>query len=104
MCYRAQHLWQAAAKQSPCVPAAVSSGVIEEGTKERQELELAATRHAYQAGRWALQQAMLTLSGHQELYIFLEKQGLTEPLVSMAGPASVKTSLPHLWLRKAACV
>lgn len=61
MCYRAQHLWQAAAKQSPCVPAAVSVRVMGDGTEGRQELELAAAHCACQAGRWALQRAMLTL-------------------------------------------
>lgn len=51
---RAQHLCLAAAKQSPCVPAAVGVRATEDGTEGRKERS--ATGPEHQAGGWALGQ------------------------------------------------
>lgn len=53
--YRARHLCLAAAKQPPCVPAAVGAIATEDGTEGRKELS--ATGSECQAGAWALGQS-----------------------------------------------
>ena len=79
--HRAQHLWQAAAKQPPCAPAAVGVMAAEEGTEGRKELS--ATGSECQAGRWALGQPRLIHWGSWELLLALEN-GHMEPLASQA--------------------